>query len=93
MHLATDPVNPVALQFMTQGFSIIDALNKGSRIWSPTTRVRSLLDVSHWSEADHNVGQITVVGDTMGAKSDYSEENYKTNFKSGGESSILVKQY
>ena len=40
MHLATDPINPVAPPFVTHGFSTIDALNKGDVIWSPDIVVR-----------------------------------------------------
>ena len=80
VHLTTDTVNPLSPQFMTHGFSNINALNKGARIWIPDTRVRMTPDVTHCIMADHDLGQITAVEDSVGAKSDYSEENYKNEF-------------
>ena len=67
MHLATDPVNPTAPQFVTHGFSTVDVLNEGSGTRIHATRVRMLPDVNHWSVADHSVGQSASVGDDMDA--------------------------
>ena len=81
MHPTTDPVNPVAQKFVTHGFYTVDALNKGTGIWSHATRVRITSDASHLSAADHSVGKNTTVGNSVGAKSYYSEANYKTDFE------------
>ena len=83
VHLTTDPVNPVAPQFINHDLSTSHTLNKGARIWCPATRIRRSPDVTHWSAADHDVGQSAAVGDAVGKKSDYSEENYKPNLKFG----------
>ena len=81
VNLATYPANLVAPQFVNHGFSTVNTLNKGSRICIPATRARSLLNISHWSAEYHAVGKRAAVGNTMGAKSYYSEENYKTDFE------------
>ena len=81
VHIVAYPVNTAAPQFVTHGLSNIDTLKKSAGIWSPTTRFRKFLDVTHWSAADYALGKSTAVGYTVGAKLDYSEEKYKTNFE------------
>ena len=82
VHLKTCPVNPVTPKFVDRGFSTIDALNKGARIWIPAIRVRSSTDVSHWSTLNLAVVESTVVVYSVIAKSYY---NYKLILKFGGE--------
>ena len=81
MHLTTGPVNPVTSQFVTHGFSTANALNKGAEILIPDTRVRRSSYVTHWSASDNYVAQNAAVGDAVETKSDYSKENYKTDFE------------
>ena len=80
VNLATESVNPLALQFSNHWISVIGALNKSSRIRSPSTRIRRSPDVYHWSTPYHNVGKGAAGVDAVGDKSDYIKENYETNF-------------
>ena len=81
MNLTTEFVNPVVPQFVNNGISDINALNESAGIWNPNTIIRRLPDVTHGSMAYHSVGQVPAVKDTVVEKSDYSEEDYKTNFE------------
>ena len=67
-------------QVMTCGFSTINKLNKGASIWSLNTRVTMPLNITNCSKTDHAVGQSASIGDSVGAKLDYIEENYRTGF-------------
>ena len=73
LRLETYTVNPVAPQFVYHGFSTVEVLNKGTGIWSPATRIRRLPDFTHWILADQAAGQSAAVGESVGAKLDYSE--------------------
>ena len=81
VNFATESIYPVTPQFVNHGLSAIDVLNKIARIWSPITRIIRLTDVTNWSEGDCAVVQVAAVGDSVGDKSDYSEENYKNDFE------------
>ena len=81
VNFATDTVNSMAPQFLNHWLFAVDALNKGAGVWIPATRIIGSPDINHWITADHAVGQISAVGDAVGKKSDYSEENYKTDFE------------
>ena len=81
VHLSTDTSNPMAPQLFNHSLSAANALNKGAEIWIPATRIRNLPVVTHWSAAGRTVGKSAAVGDTVGKKSHYSEENYKSDFK------------
>ena len=81
MNLAADPVNIPAPQFLEFGLSTIDALEIGSSLWTPATRVVRPTDVAHWSAPDHIFGQTASFGDAVSANSDY---NYKLILKLGG---------
>ena len=66
VNLSTYYVNPVATQFVNHGLSAINTLNKSSGIWIPATRIIRSPDATHWSAADHAVGQGASDGDAMG---------------------------
>ena len=68
VNLVSDPVNPVAPQFVTHGFSTVDEMNKGAGIWRPTTIIRRLPNFTHLSVAGNTVGQSSDVEDAVGAK-------------------------
>ena len=89
LNLATESVNPVAPQLMNHGLSAVDELNKISGIWIPDTRIIRSRDITHWSGTDHAVGQGVLVVEAVDDKSDYSEENYKTDFEIWMENSKL----
>ena len=88
-NLASESVNTVAPQFVNNGISAIAAPNKSAGIWIPSTIIRSLPYVTHWSAADHGVGKGAAVGDAVEKKSDYRKENYKTDFEIWIENSKL----
>ena len=71
----------MAAQFVNNGLSAVDALNKSYGIWIPATRIRRSPDVTHWSVADHAIGKGSAVGEYVGDKSEYSEEKYKIDFE------------
>ena len=80
-NLMTESINIMAPLFVNHGLSSVEALNKSARIWIPATKTRRMTDVTHWSAADHILGQGSAVWDAVGNKSDYSKENYKTDFE------------
>ena len=53
MNLTAGPINTPEPQFVDSGISIIDSLNKGSNLWTPSIRV-----VSYWSAPDHIFGKL-----------------------------------
>ena len=71
----------MAPQIMTRWFSIVCVLNKVAGIWIPITRIRRSPDVTNLVLADHDVGQIVVVGDSVGSILYYSKDNYKNILK------------
>ena len=75
--LTTESVNPMAPQFVNNGISNFDTLDKSVEIWSPATRIRRFPDVTHRRVLYHAVEQGAEVVDAVG---DYSEEKYKTDF-------------
>ena len=81
VNLKTDSVNPVATKFVNHGISAVDTSYKSARIWSPATITTMSPDITHWRAAKHYVGYGSEVGDVVYDKSDYSEENYKTDFE------------
>ena len=80
LNLATESVNPLEIQFENHGISVVYTLNRSSGICSPSTRIRKSPDVTHFRSADLDVGKGEAVGDAVGDKSDYSKENYETDF-------------
>ena len=79
-NLATESFDPVEPTFVNHGIYDVITLNKNAGIWIPSTRIRRSQDTTNRRAADHNVGQGSAVGDAVGNKSDYSKENYETNF-------------
>ena len=53
MQLATDTISPVTPQLVDHGFSTVDALHKGTGLWSNANRIRRSTDVAYWSATDH----------------------------------------
>ena len=83
VNLTTDPVNPVAPQFVDHGLYTVDTLIKGAGIWSLDIRIRSSPDVTHWSAAHHDVGQSALVVDTMGSNPTIVKKTIKLILKFG----------
>ena len=81
LNLATESVNPVAPNILNHGLSAVNVLDKSTRIWIPNTRNISFPDVTHWSMEGSALGKGAAVGDDVVDKSDYSEENNKTDFE------------
>ena len=81
VNIATESINPVAPQLVNHVIYDIDTLDKNTGIWSPATIIRRSPDINHCSTVDHALGQGGEVGDAVGEKSDYSEENYKIDFE------------
>ena len=71
MSLAADPVNIPEPQFVYLGLSTIDALDKGSSLFTPATTVVRPTYVTHWSAPYHILVKTTSVGDAVIANSDY----------------------
>ena len=53
MNLTEDPINISVLQFVDLGLSTMNAMDKGTSIWTPATRVGRPTYVSHWRALDH----------------------------------------
>ena len=78
MNFSAYPVNIPGPKFVDFGLSNIDALDKGTSLWTPASGVGRLMDVTYWSAPDHIFGKTTSVVDAVRTKSDY---NYKTDFE------------
>ena len=76
MNLTAYPVQILTPQLVYSGLLTIDALDKGSGLSTPDTRILKPADVAHWSTPNHIFGETTSVVLSK-AKSDY-DYKYKT---------------
>ena len=81
VNLTAESVNPMAPQFVNHDLSAVDALDESAGNWILATIIIRSPDITHWSAADKNLGQGVAVEVAVVDKSDYSEENYKTDFE------------
>ena len=81
MNLTVDPVQTQTPKFADLGISTVGALDEGSVISTPATRIRRSNDGTHWSAPNHIFDDTTAVG-VIETKSDY-DYNYKMSFKFG----------
>ena len=79
MKFAADTVQTQIPQIMDLDFSTINSLYEISGLSTPVTRIRTPIDVSHWSAPDHVFGEEAAVG-TSEEKSDH-DYNYKNEFQ------------
>ena len=79
MSLASDSVPIKTPQFVYLGLSTNNALDEGSGISTPATRIQRPTDGDHWSAPNHIFGETTAVGVSK-AKYDYNY-TYKTEFQ------------
>ena len=68
VNLTTESVNTVAPQFVNNGLSIINTLNKSAGIWIPANRVKRSPDFTHCSTEDNTERKKAAVGDAVGEK-------------------------
>ena len=62
MNLAADTVQTQTPKFVDLGLSTIDALDEGSGIITPATRIGRYTNGSHWSAPNHIFGETISVG-------------------------------
>ena len=79
MNLTEDTVQTHTPQFVDLGLSTINALDEGSGISTPATRILSPTDGAHWGAPTNILVETTSIGVSK-AKSDY-DYNYKIYFQ------------
>ena len=89
MNLAVDPVNIPAPKFVDLRISIVDALGRGVRLWTPAIIVGRPTDVAYWNVPDHIFGENIQVGYSVITNSEYS---YKTDFEIWRENQEFERQ-
>ena len=89
MNLTVDPVNIPAPKFVDLRISIVDALGRGVRLWTPAIIVGRPTDVAYWNVPDHIFGENIQVGYSVSTNSEYS---YKTDFEIWRENQEFERQ-
>ena len=79
MYLVSNVVQTKASHLMELRLPDVNTSDEVDILGTPSTRIRNLTDVSHWSVLDHVFGKATGVGmSATGSEQDYS---YKTDSK------------
>ena len=78
MNLTEYPVQTQTPKFVDLGLLTINALDEGSSISTPATKIRRPMDGAYWIFPNNVFGEATRVG-VSEAKYDYNY-NYKTDF-------------
>ena len=79
MNLTVDPVQIQTPPFVDFGLSAINALDEGSGLSTPATRIQRPMHGDHWSMPNNIFGETIAVG--VSESESYYDYNYKTELQ------------